>query len=105
MSDESLQTEETAASTTAETVTAAATVEQLIYVGPNISKERLNKFAIFKNGLPQHMDDVFTACPAIKKLFVSIDKLSDILEKINKTGTAYNAWYSQVTAYIKKGVK
>jgi len=127
MSNDSLQTDETAAAEStvidsAETTSAAAatvatggtsttsaetatTVEQLIYVGPNISSEHLNRFAIFKNGLPQHMDDTFTACPAIKKLFINIDKLSDVLEKINKTGTSYNTWYSQVQTYLKKGAK
>ncbi|MBP2655889.1 MAG: hypothetical protein H6Q73_3458 [Firmicutes bacterium] len=117
MSNDSLQNEELAAeesTVAAETTTATVdatgiaettTTEQLIYVGPNISSERLNRFAIFKNGLPQHMDDVLTACPAIKKLFINIDKLSAVLDKINKTGTAYNSWYSQVQTYLKKGVK
>jgi len=125
MSNDSLQNDETAAvestsaasveTTSAATATAStsdastasaettATAKQLIYVGPNISSERLNRFAVFRNGLPQHMDDTFTACSAVKKLFVAIDKLSDVLEKINKTGTAYNTWYNQVQAYLKKG--
>lgn len=103
MSEESLQTEEE--TTTTETQSVTTSSEQLIYVGPNVSSERLNRFAVFKNGLPQHMDEIFVACPAIKKLFVNVDKLSDTLEKINKTGTAYNSWYSQVTAYLKKGGK
>jgi hypothetical protein len=92
-----LQTETGAATT------AAAAVETVIYVGPNISSEQLNRYSVYKNGLPTHMDDVFTACPAIKKLFVTIDKLASVQEKINKTGTSYNMWYNQVVAYLKKG--
>jgi len=100
MSEESLNTVDTTVTTDTATVT-----ESQIYVGPNIASERLNRFAVFKNGLPSHMEDTFTACPAVKKLCVPVSKLSETLDKINKTGTAYHTWYSQVTAYLQKGVK
>ena len=116
MSEESLTAETTTTSATASTTKvtantatiseiAATATESQIYVGPNIASERLNRFAVFKNGIPTHMDTVFSACPAIAKLFVPVSKLSETLDKISKTGTAYNTWYSQVTAYLQKGVR
>ncbi|WP_094607734.1 hypothetical protein SPSIL_009040 [Sporomusa silvacetica DSM 10669] len=110
MSEESLTAEATTATATASSTattsgTAATATESQIYVGPNIASERLNRFAVFKNGIPTHMDTVLAACPAVGKLFVPVSKLSETLARISKTGTAYNTWYSQVTAYLQKGAK
>lgn len=96
---------ETNTVTATETTTAVA-VEQLIYVGPNIASERLNKFAVFRGGLPTHADAVFAACPVVKKLFVPVEKLTETLEKISQTGSAFHTWNSQVAAYLSaKGAK
>jgi hypothetical protein len=84
-------------------ITAASAAPQYIYVGPNIGTERLNRFALFRGGKPERFKDLFTACPAVEKLFVDVDKLAVVTEKIGKTGTAYNTWYAQVQAYLKKG--
>ncbi|MDT8901836.1 hypothetical protein [Anaeroselena agilis] len=78
----------------------------LIYVGPNIVAERLNRFAVFKGGLPKHLDELFAACPAAKRLCVNVVDLTATLDQISKTGTAYNTWFSQVEAFLgQKGAR
>jgi hypothetical protein len=76
----------------------------LIYLGPNIPSI-INRFTVYKDGMPKHLDKNFQDCPDIQKLFVPVAKLSEVLEKINKTGTPYNVWYSTVIEFAKKGVK
>jgi len=72
-----------------------------IYVGPNIPKEGLPRFRVYKGGLPVHLDELFTACPAVKRLFVDVDKLSEVLNLTSQTGSAYHTWYAEATNYVK----
>lgn len=77
----------------------------LIYLGPNLPSSMLNRFTVFSNGMPSYLNKVFEDCPDVQKLFVPVEKLAEVLEKINKTGTPYHTWYGNVTAFVMKGVK
>lgn len=79
--------------------------DSLIYLGPNLPGSMLNRFAVYKNGMPKHLETVIDKCPDIERLFVSVVKLTEVLEKINKTGTPYNVWYNNVVEFAKKGVE
>lgn len=92
---------ETTAATSAAAESETVKADHLIYVGPNIASERLNKFALFRGGKPERFNDLFGACPAVEKLFVDVDNLAAVLEKLARTGTAYNTWNAQVQAYLK----
>lgn len=99
----------TAEKKTSEMSTAAEIKENkpvsLIYVGPSIPGGVLNRFTVFRGGKPLHLATVFKECPEMERLFVPTADLADVLTKVERTGTPYNAWYSQVLAYIRKGVK
>ncbi|MBU2701685.1 hypothetical protein Ga0466249_002804 [Sporomusaceae bacterium BoRhaA] len=103
MLETSLTTEtdkDQAATKETKTAVAEAATTQ-IYVGPNIPKEGLNRFRVYKNGTPKHFEQLFSACPTVKNLFVDIDKLSTILKQLDQTGSAYHTWYATVTDYVK----
>lgn len=105
MSEDSLQDNETVTSKTTKTVTATQlekdTLNSLVYVGPNVPKEGLNRFRVYRNGTPSRYGELFTACPAIKKLFIDVAKLSDTINLIDKTGSSYHTWYAEAVNYVK----
>lgn len=77
--------------------------ERLIYLGPNLPGGKLSKYAIYKGGLPTHLNDVYEACPAIKKLFVEPSIMAKKEQAINQKGTPESVFFSQVLDYSKKG--
>ncbi|MDD4599623.1 hypothetical protein SDC9_04141 [bioreactor metagenome] len=87
--------------TTKKTV-APAKPERLIYCGPNIPGGILQRYAVYKGGLPAHLKDVFEKCPAIKLLFVPVVDLAKTEQVISTKGTPENTWYQEV---LKGGVK
>jgi hypothetical protein len=76
----------------------------LIYLGPNLPST-LNRFTVYRGGMPKHLDKIVIDCPEIQRMFVPVAKLSEVMGKINQTGTPYNIWYNTVIEFIKKGVK
>ena len=71
--------------------------ERLIYLGPNLPG------GIYKGGLPTHLNDVYEACPAIKKLFVEPSIMAKKEQAIQQKGTPESVFFSQVLDYSKKG--
>ncbi len=103
MSEDSLQdkTAPSADEVVQDVKTEVLTETSKIYVGPNIPKEGLPRFRVYKGGLPAHFDELFAACPAVKKMFVDVDQLSEVLNLTSQTGSAYHTWYTEVTNYVK----
>lgn len=75
-----------------------------IYLGPSLPSI-LNRFTVYKDGVPKHLDKIIIDCPEIQRLFVPVAKMSEVIEKINKTGTPYNVWFNNIIEFIKKGVR
>ena len=69
--------------------------ERLIYCGPNIPGGGLQRYATYKGGLPIHMEEIFTKCPAIKSLFVPVGDLAKTEQAIATKGTPENILYQQ----------
>lgn len=105
MSEDSLQVNEPVISKPTKTVAEAKTetdeLISLVYVGPNVPKEGLNRFRVYQGGTPERYDELFKECPAIEKLFVDVEKLSETINLIGKTGSAYHTWYAESVNYIK----
>lgn len=103
MSEDSLQdkTELSADEVAQDVKTETPAKVSKIYVGPNIPKEGLPRFRVYKGGLPVHFEELFSACPAVKKLFVDVDKLSEVLNLTSQTGSAYHTWYAEAANYVK----
>lgn len=78
----------------------------LIYCGPNLPKGVLLQFTTFKGGgMPKYLDKHVEACPAIKRLCVSVADMAKTIDAINKMGTSESVWAGQVLNYIKGGDK
>ena len=79
--------------------------EQVIYIGPNLPGGILQRYTVFKGGLPLHVKEIIEKCPAIKGLFVLIENLATAELSLSTIGSAVNALFGQVGDYLKKGGK
>lgn len=76
----------------------------LIYCGPNLPKGILNRFTVYRGGIPKHIDPYLEECPAIKRLFVPVDDMSSFLTKAAEPGTSEYVWCNQVKSHFSGGV-
>ena len=70
-----------------ETETEAKDDEPVIYTGPNIFALALQKFQVFKGGLPPYVHRAIEKIPEIKSLIVPVSELEAMRAKIEKSGT------------------
>jgi hypothetical protein len=77
--------------------------EQLIYCGPNIPGGVLQRYTVFKGGLPGHLNELFDKCPAIKQLFVPVNEFTRMEKAIATKGTLENAYFNEVLKFVSKG--
>jgi hypothetical protein len=56
---------------------------QVIYVGPHIQKEGLQRGAIFRNGIFPQLYNLIAACPAIGELFLPIADYAKVRRELN----------------------
>jgi len=81
----------------------ASKEHRLIYCGPNIPGGVIQRYTVFKGGIPGHFNDLFEKCPAVKKLFVPVEELAKTERAISTKGTPENTFYYQVMKFIEKG--
>lgn len=74
--------------------------QTLIYCGPTIQGE-LQQYAIFKEGIPTHIEPRIKDCPSIKGLFVSPEKLAIARTRLQTKGTRENQLFDQIVKYLK----
>ena len=79
--------------------TVNARPKQLIYIGPNIPKYGLNRYAVYKNGLPSLVEDT-----TIRSLFVDVNQLQSSEERVQRVGTIEHIAYEQALL-IARGEK
>lgn len=72
---------------------AADKPQRLIYIGPTLKGYRLVKYQVFVGGYPTHIDDAFTACQQLKKLFVPVKDLAQAEKEAKTAGTPLNKYY------------
>jgi hypothetical protein len=63
----------------------SAKANRLIYVGPNVPGGILQRFQVFKGGLPPYCKDLFEKAPKMKELFVPVEFLVSIHAPIKGT--------------------
>lgn len=88
---------------TSKTKDAPTKPEQLIYCGPNIPGGVLQRYTVFKGGLPEHLNALFDKCPAIRLLFVPVADLARAERAIATKGTPENAYFNEVLQFVSKG--
>jgi len=75
--------------------------EALIYCGPSLPGGLLNKYTVYQNGLPAHLEEQLKECPSIKRLFVPVSIFPEVEMKIATAGSAENVWYQEILSYIQ----
>lgn len=65
----------------------SADIPAMVYTGPNIFAFALQRFQVFKGGLPPYVKRAVEKIPAIEKLIVPVSKLEYTRQRINKPGT------------------
>jgi hypothetical protein len=78
---------------------------RLVYVGPNVPGGILQRFQVFKGGLPPHCKDLFEKVLEIKELFVLVEALEAMRKKIEEPGTNEARLFYVVQKKLAKGVK
>lgn len=79
--------------------------KSLIYCGPNLPNGILSQFTVYRGEIPNHLDEHMKKCPSLEKLFVPVEALSTTLLAIETKGSAENALYQEVQAYVKGGAR
>jgi hypothetical protein len=65
----------------------------------------LQRFQVFKGGLPPHCKDLFEKVPEIKELFVPVEVMEVVRKKIEEPGTNEARLFHTVQTTLAKGVK
>lgn len=78
---------------------AASAPQHVVYCGASLPSGILNQHAVFTNGYPKHLEKHMVACPAIKKLFVPVEKFAATLAAIKEKGTPENIFFEQTKNY------
>ena len=61
--------------------------EPEIYTGPNILAFALQKFQVFRGGLPPYVERAIEKIPEIRGLIVPVRELESVRQKISRPGT------------------
>lgn len=67
-------------------------MEQMIYVGPSISKSRLLHATVFIGGIPGYVNEIIKEHPSFKNLLVPADRYTETMKIVRKPGTALNIY-------------
>lgn len=76
---------------------------RLIYCGPNIPGGALQRYTVFKGGIPVHLGSILKKYPAAVKLFVSVTDLARVDRAVATKGTPEHSAYMEVLQYTTKG--
>lgn len=77
-------------------------IEPEIYTGPNILAFALQKFQLFRGGLPPHVMRAIEKIPDIQKLIVPVSELEAMRQKIVRPGTNESRLYYSVQVEAEK---
>lgn len=61
--------------------------EPQIYTGPNIFKMALQRFQVFRGGLPPYVKRAIEKCPDIQTFIVPVSEVEEMKQKTKTAGT------------------
>ena len=70
--------------------------EPMIYTGPNVFAMNLQRFRVFRGGLPPAVRRAIEKIPEIEPLIVPVSELEETRQKISKPGTNEARLFSTV---------
>jgi len=72
------------------------TAETVVYVGPNIGHE-LQRFRVFKNGIPTTLTPTLEEKPTLKGLFIDVDQLPQAVRDLRDPNSTISTLCKQIT--------
>jgi len=75
-----------------------------IYLGPNLPSGRLQQSAVFRGGIPIHLESLLKERPEIKDLIVPISSMIETQRRIEAKGTAENVAYQLLKGAVEHGI-
>ena len=76
---------------------------RVVYCGPNMPGGLLQRFSVFKGGVPPYVTELVAACPEAQQLIVPTDELAATRAAIEVRGTAANLAYCAMMDYFTGG--
>lgn len=77
--------------------------KRFVYCGPNLPGGMLQRYTVYKGGLPAHIEEIIKDCPEMKILMVEPAGLQKMRQDVETPGTAAQIAYSTVADFIKNG--
>lgn len=62
-------------------------MESVVYTGPNVWRMALQRWQVFRGGLPPYVQRAIERIPQIEQLIVPVSELEAMRRKIDKPGT------------------
>ena len=76
--------------------------EPVIYTGPNVFTEDLQRFRVFRGGLPPEVKRAIEKIPDIEPLIVPVSELENMRQKISRPGTNESRLFNAVQKEAEK---
>lgn len=76
--------------------------EPVIYTGPNIYGMALQRFQVYRGGLPPYVKRAIEEIPEIKSLIVPVSELEAMLAKIEQPGTNESRLFHEIQKSARK---
>lgn len=76
--------------------------EAVVYTGPNIFAMALQRFQVYRGGLPPYVKRAIEKIPDIEKLIVPVSELESMRQKINQAGTNESRLFESVRKSAEK---
>ncbi|MBQ7578624.1 MAG: hypothetical protein IJT21_10215 [Synergistaceae bacterium] len=76
--------------------------EPVVYTGPNIFAMALQRFQVYRGGLPPYVKRAIEKIPDIEKLIVPVSELESMRQKINQAGTNESRLFESVRKSAEK---
>ncbi|MEI2466654.1 hypothetical protein [Niallia taxi] len=76
-------------------------VTSIIYCGPSLRRNVLQRYAIFTSDVPKHVEDHLEKCPAIKNLMIPVSQLGECEANIATPGTVEQVMYATIEEYVR----
>lgn len=79
--------------------------QRLIYVGPNNAKLGLERFKVYKGGLPSNIELAIEKLPELIYLLIPVDDLITFNANIQKPGSLEQKYFRLVQEKLKELIK
>ena len=77
----------------------------VIYLGPTVPGTSLERYKVFKGGLPENIKQIADKIPAVKRLIVDTKEMAEIERKIGDKTTVFAHAFAEIINHNKEVMK